>query len=155
MPKNSHEYTAPNVQDPSGIEQATTCMTAPPKTNPSQPYLLVSTSIAPKLGARAEGRINYQVLADTERQHLYISITCNESGGYFSCELVSFHKIQACLDKCEKDKPFPSKTFADAFVGRSSNNPGFLVAVLRFVDLLAAAPGAESKHIVSGDWATW
>lgn len=118
-------------------------------------FWLLKDGTAPKLGARAEGGVRYQVLADHDRQHLYIAITGNESGGYFSRERVPFNKIEACLDALEADKPFPSKTFKEAFIGRSSNNAGFLVAAMRKEGLLAAAPDSETQHVRHGDMATW
>src|SRR5471030_2824043 len=104
-------------------------------------FWLLKDGTAPKLGARAEGGIRYQVLADHDRQHLYIAITGNESGGYFSRERVPFDKIEACLDALDADKPFPSKTFKEAFIGRSSNNAGFLVAAMRKEGLLCSFAG--------------
>jgi hypothetical protein len=52
-------------------------------------------------------------------------------------------------------KPFPSKALRDAFEGRSSNNAGFMVAVLRAEGLLGPAPDAETQHVITGDWAAW
>lgn len=120
-----------------------------------QSFWLLKERTAPKLGARAEGGISYHVLADTDRQHLFIAITGNQSGGYFSREQVPFDKIEACLDTFQSAKPFPSKAFKEAFSGRSSNNAGFLVAVLRSEGLLAAAPEAETQHVRCGDWSAW
>ena len=121
----------------------------------TQSFWRLRDEMAPKLGARAEGSINYNVLADNERQLLFIAITGNKGGGYFSKEHVDISKIEACLDTSTSAKPFPSKTFKEAFVGRSSNNAGFLVAVLRHEKLLAAASEIESQHVRSGDWAAW
>lgn len=125
------------------------------KTGMQQAFLLLKTDTAKKIGKQSEGGISYQILGDTERQHLSIAITGNDSGGYFSREIVPFHQVEACLAKHKQDKPFPSKLFKDAFIGRSSNNAGFLAAILRAEGLLVAAPEAETQHIVSGDWATW
>lgn len=118
-------------------------------------FWLLKDGKAPKLGARAEGGIRYQVLADTDRQHLYIAITGNESGGYCSRERVSVDKIEACLDTLQPGKPFPSKTFKETFIGRSSNNAGFLATIMRKEGLLAAAPDSETLHVRHGDMATW
>ncbi|MFM9435996.1 hypothetical protein ACFDR9_003072 [Janthinobacterium sp. CG_23.3] len=150
MPKTNPTDTSPTITEPPTPANATTPDAAVP-----QSFWLLKEGTAPKLGARAEGSINYNVLADNERQLLFIAITGNKGGGYFSKEHVDITKIEACLDTATSAKPFPSKTFKDAFVGRSSNNAGFLVAVLRHESLLAAAPEAETQHIQSGDWAAW
>lgn len=120
-----------------------------------QSFMQLKTGTAKKLGKQAEGGINYRILGDTERKSIFVSITENEGGGYFSQEIVPFYKVEACITKREQEKPFPSKTFKEAFTGRSSNNAGFLAAILRTEGLLAAAPGTESQHVLSGDWAAW
>lgn len=105
-------------------------------------YWRLKLATANKLGKRAEGSIHYQILADIDRHDLFISITANDSGGYFSSEVVPLAKVQACLDKYEASTPFPSKALNDAFVGLSSNNAGFLSAILRSEGVLNAAPDA-------------
>lgn len=150
MTKTNPTDTSPTIPESSTPADATTPDVAIP-----QSFWLLKDGTAPKLGARAEGSINYNVLADNERKQLFIAITGNKGGGYFSREYVDISEIEACLDASTSAKPFPSKTFKDAFVGRSSNNAGFLVAVLRHEGLLAAAPEAETQHIRSGDWTAW
>ena len=122
---------------------------------PDRSHWLLKSAKANKLGKYSEGGIAYQVHADTDRVHLFITITGNDGGGYYSRERVPFQKVEACLGKCEAGKPFPSKALKDAFVGRSSNNAGFMVAVLRAEGLLCAAPSAETQHALVGDWDAW
>ena len=149
--------TKTNSTDTSPADTESTAPTdAPtPHATITPQFWLLKEGTAPKLGARAEGGIRFHVLADAERQHLFVAITGNPSGGYFSRERVPFEKIEACLDAIPSGKPCPSKAFKETFVGRSSNNAGFLVAVLRSEGLLAAAPDAESQHVRHGDTATW
>jgi hypothetical protein len=118
-------------------------------------HWLLKSAKAIKLGKYSDGSIAYQVQADTDRVELFITITGNDGGGYYSRERVPLQKVEACLGKCEAGKPFPSKALKDAFVGRSSNNAGFMVAVLRAEGLLCAAPSAETQHALAGDWDAW
>jgi hypothetical protein len=118
-------------------------------------YWRLKQATANKLGKRAEGSIHYQIVTDINRLDLLISITGNDSGGYFSRELVPLPKVESCLAKCEAGKAFPSKSLKDAFVGLSSNNAGFLAAILRSEGLLGAALDAESKHITTGNVEAW
>ena len=118
-------------------------------------HWLLKAAKANKLGKYSEGSIAYQVHADIDRADLFINITGNNGGGYYSRERVSIQKIEACLGKYETGKPFPSKVLKDAFVGRSSNNAGFMVAVLRAEGLLCVAPDVETQHALAGDWAAW
>lgn len=150
MNKTNPTDTAPTNSESTAPVDATT-----PDATTTPSFWLLKEGKAPKLGARAEGGIRYHILADAERQHLFVAITANESGGYFSRERVPFDKIEACLAAIPSGKACPSKAFKDAFVGRSSNNAGFLVAVLRNEGLLAAAPDAETQQVRHGDTATW
>jgi len=119
------------------------------------PYWLLKDSHCKKLGKRSEGRVKYQLLAGDDRATLYIRVTANESGGYFSKELVPFSEIEQCLEKCAKASSIPSKAFRDAFVGRSTNNAGFLAAILREEGLLEAAQEEEFQHVLAADITAW
>lgn len=116
---------------------------------------LLKSAKAMKLGKHAEGGIHYQILTDNQRHDLSLKIVGNEGGGYFSKEVVAFGNVEACLAAHPQDQPFPSKLLQTAFAGRSSNNAGFLVAILRAEGLLALAPDTEGRHVISGDWAAW
>ena len=119
------------------------------------PFWLLDAGTAKKLGLHSSGSLNYQVLADHERKNLFIALTRNDGGGFFSKERVNMLSIDACLDAYKAGAPFPSKALKDAYKSRSSNNAGFLTATLRALGLTAAAPNADSKHIVAGDWDAW
>lgn len=110
---------------------------------------------AKKLGLRSTGNLSYQVLADHDRENLFIALTQNDGGGYFSKERVNMLSIEACLAAHKSGAPFLSKALKGAYKSRSSNNAGFLSATLRVLGLTTAAPDADSKHIVAGDWAAW
>jgi hypothetical protein len=119
-------------------------------------YILLKTATADKLRKKSAGGIAYHVLADTDHKNLYITITGNDGGGYFSREIVPFSQVEKCLTDCaDADKAFPSKLFKTAFVGRSSNNAGFLSAILRSEGLLAQAPNTETQHVRAGNWTEW
>jgi len=125
------------------------------RTTPTVPYWLLKDSHCKKLGKRSEGGMKYQLLAGDDKATLYIRVTANESGGYFSKELVPFTGIEQCLEKCAEASSFPSKTFRDAFVGRSTNNAGFLAAILREEGLLEAAQEEEFQHVLAADIVAW
>lgn len=120
-----------------------------------RPCWLLKSAKANKLGKHAEGGIHYQILTDSQRQDASFKIVGNEGGGYFSKEVVAFGGVEACLAEHPQDQPFPSKLLQTAFTGRSSNNAGFLAAILRAEGLLALAPDTEGRHVISGDWADW
>jgi hypothetical protein len=132
-----------------------------PSTNTDTPaialakFWLLDEGPARKLGLRSTGSLNYQVLADHDRKNLFIALTKNDGGGYYSKERVNWLSIEACLGAHKLGQPFPAKALKNAYKSKSSNNAGFLTATLRALGLAAGAPEAESKHIVAGDWDVW
>jgi hypothetical protein len=119
------------------------------------PFWLLNAGSAKKLGQHSAGILNYHVLADNDRHGLLLAVTRNEGGGYYSRERVPFRTIVKCLDKYKSGVPFVSKVLKDVFVSKSANNAGFMAAVLRALGLLAAAPEAQTQHVVTGDWLAW
>ncbi len=116
-------------------------------------YLAIKTESAQKLG-RNGGGITYKVLTDPERQHLFLTIIANDGGGYYSREIVAFDAVEGCLP-ADQTQPLAAKAFASAFVGKSSNNPGFMAAMLRAEGLLAGVEGKPHLHQVVGEWEAW
>lgn len=125
---------------------------APPASDPQ--YVTLKNAIALKLGKHADGTISYKVACDMGRTTLFLAITDNSSGGYFSREYVPVARIEELLAKIEQSD-FPSKALKAAFTGRSSNNAGFLAAILHAEGLLVRATDSETKHVCTGDWAKW
>ena len=117
-------------------------------------FWLLKEASARKIGKRSEGAISYQLLADADRQRLFVAITGNSSSGYFSREKVPFQRIRECLSSFP-DKVFPSKALRDAMVGRSSNNPCFMAGILADLGLIAGDTAVESHHKAIGDWTAW
>jgi hypothetical protein len=149
-----------SAKKPSAIVE-TSADAETPSTNTDTPAIalakfgLLDEGTAKKLGLRSTGSLDYQVLADHDRKNLFIALTKNDGGGYYSKERVNMLAIEACLVAHRMGEPFPSKTLKNAYKSKSSNNAGFMTATLRALGLTAAAPEAESKHIVAGDWAAW
>ncbi|MGZ8190747.1 MAG: hypothetical protein ACXWTS_05900, partial [Methylococcaceae bacterium] len=102
----------------------------------TQTYLSLKTGKASKTGQRSHGQIHYRILTDSTHQQLYITITRNDGGGYYSKEIVPFEHVEQCLEGFSVHKPLSSKIFQTAFIGQSSNNAGFLAAILRAENLL-------------------
>ena len=116
-------------------------------------YLKLKSAEAQKLG-RNGGAISYPILTDTDRQRLYVSITANDGGGYFSNEIARFDGIEACMP-ADHTQPFPAKALIPAFVSRSANQPSFCAALLRAEGVTTAAEGKPHLHQIVGDWSDW
>lgn len=149
FPKNPSanvQATAPDAIIPATSEIAEVALT---------PFWLLNAGTAKKLGQRSAGILNYHILADNDRRGLLIAVTRNEGGGYFSRERIRFQTVVTCLEQYKAGMPFVSKVLKDVFVSKSANNAGFMAAVLHALGLLAAAPEAQTQHVVSGDWLAW
>lgn len=121
-------------------------------------YLCLKQAQAAKTGERSTGRITYAVLCDADRQSLYLTLTGNESGGWFSNEIVPLTRIEEVLDALpDREQALSSKCLRPAFISQSVNNWGFLGAVLRAEQLLMPAPDAPHQHVLAeaDDWDTW
>lgn len=116
-------------------------------------YLCLKTDTAQKLG-RNGGGITYKVLSDVEHHQLFITLVGNDGGGYYSREIVAFDVVEACLPD-DQTQSLAAKAFAPSFVGKSSNNPGFMAAILRSEGLLGGVDGKPNLHQITGDWAAW
>lgn len=152
MPKHYPVNKAPANPESAEPDNALPGASLDPAPAPS--FWILKDTTAKKLGKRSEGTISYRLLADADRQHLFIAITGNENGGYFSRERVPFEKVRECL-KSFPDKLSSSKSLKDSFYGRSSNNPGFLAAALSDCGLIAGDTTIESRHKAIGDWTAW
>lgn len=125
-----------------------------PKTCPDltpKPYRLLKTDLAAKLSSRSTGGITYLLLASQNDLALFLAVTANEGGGLWSKEAVCLDTIETVLAPYA-DQPFPTKALRGAVVGRSSNNPPFLCAVLKDLGLIAPAPEKAHQHVKTGDW---
>jgi len=152
MPKHYPANKAPASPEPAEPDNAVPGTRLDPAAAPS--FWLLKDASARKIGKRSEGTITYRLLADADRQCLFIALTSNQNGGYFSRERVPFQKIRECLNRFP-GKPFPSKALRGAFFGRSSNNPPFMVAALADLELIAGDTTIESQHKAIGDWTAW
>jgi hypothetical protein len=154
MNKSTFARKLPEIVKPSG-DPAMPATTSDIPTITLAQFWLLEAGTAKKLGLRSMGSLSYQVLADHDRKNLFIALTQNDGGGYFSKERVNMLSIEACLASHKAGLPFQSKALKAAYKSKSSNNAGFMTATLCELGLTAAAPNADSKHIVAGDWDAW
>lgn len=134
------------------MKNETATNVAPEASGPQ--YITLKGATAAKLGKDADGTISYKVGCDVGRTALFLAITDNSSGGYFSREYVSVARIEELLGKVDQSG-FPTKGLKAAFNGKSSNNACFLAAILHAEGLLSRAADSETKHICIGDWSKW
>lgn len=118
-------------------------------------FYLLREDHAPKLGQRSTGKITFQVLTDANRQALFVRVARNDGGGYVSDEAVPFNAIVRCINERDAERPIKADLFRAAFVGRSSNNWGFMTAILVHEGLLQRDKTTPHHLVDAGGWAAW
>jgi hypothetical protein len=119
-------------------------------------YLCIRTGTARKAGLHSTGTLSYAILRDADSTEAYFLVTGNSSAGYYSRVAVPFTGIEGALAHLAEDQAFPAKTLKPAFPsGKSANDSGFLLALLRHEGLLTPAPEGAHLSVRSGDWAAW
>lgn len=118
-------------------------------------YFLIREGFAPKMGQRSTGQIGYQVLTNEDRTEVFLRIAKNQGSGYASDEAVAIHALVSCISNREADEPLRSGIFKPAFSGRSSNNSGFIAAIM-LAELLIRRD-ADRPHILHdcSKWNVW
>ena len=93
--------------------------------NSAPPIRILKVGSCPSLSGKST--LTYHIGCDPQSEVL-IRVHANSGGGYWSQEWVAFEAIQKTLPK---DKPITSFTLRSLFKGKSTNSPGFLLAVLK------------------------
>lgn len=88
--------------------------------------------------------LTYQIGCD-EDNAIYIRISGNTGGGFFSNEWVSLdHALQALTEGPEKE--LTAISLYPLFRGKSVNTPSFLMAVLKHLKLVQTIKGKKRHH---------
>ena len=124
---------------------------------PSTPVAAASTAamriikIATCPTCTGKAKLTYHLGCKVDKQ-LYIRISTNSGGGFFSAEWVAYTSIKTALASHPADKPVTSTAFIPLFQGKSTNTPGFLLAALVNEGLLKLAGDKQrGYHILSSD----
>lgn len=115
-------------------------------------YHCLKTANAQKLG-RDGGEVGYKILADAKRERLFLTITANSGGGYFSTEITPWDAIVSSLP-ADPSTNFPSKVLAGACQSRTANQPSFINAVL-VAEKLVKPIEQTHRYQVCGNLAEW
>ena len=92
------------------------------------------------------GTLTYELGTDKNEHH--IRIAANAGGGRFSDEWVSVKKIEDLLKNAGPS--FSSTLFREVFVSKSTNNAGFLAAILKAEGLIGPAKDNPKKLAKTG-----
>ncbi|MGL5679562.1 MAG: hypothetical protein ACRDC2_08145 [Plesiomonas shigelloides] len=115
--------------------------------------ILIQAGQAEKISPNASGVITWQLAMLEDDNQLYLRLISNGSGGLFSKDWVSLNEIKRVLENQSKDG-FTSSVFKALFKGASTNNAGFLAAVLRCPDICLIEQHHEKlfTHVLYPDW---
>ena len=136
-------------------QQASTTTEASDK--PVQPAkIILASGVATLLSPGSTTTVGYEVGHEPEQTELLIRLTGSSGGGLCSKEWFGLAQVIDLLNEQQPDKPFTSGLFKIIwnFKG-SSNNAGFLAAVLRHLDLTKAAPEVRFGHLITGKHTEW
>lgn len=114
--------------------------------------ILLDEGKALKLSPKTQSHVFYQLGEDDEGKR-HIRMSGNEGGGLHTKIWIELDAIFSLLEK-QSDKPFKSTVFKPVFKSGSSNNCGFLAAILRSKELGLMVQSEQSifVHKVSKDY---
>lgn len=103
---------------------------------PDAKIRIILRDTCPKLSKRGLGELTYELGVDNKEER-FIRIADNPQGGSFSPEWINLHAVEDLLEnRGEDNQTFKASFFAKAFIGRSSNNPGCLAAILKSEEVI-------------------
>ena len=109
----------------------------------NQEILILKTSETTSLSGKST--LTYQI--GLKGDEICISLTGNSGAGIFNKDWFDIEKIYSLL--ASEKKSITSGSLHGLFEGRSSNTPGFLLAVLLKMELLKISPGNKHYDLVS------
>ena len=92
-----------------------------------------------------KSKITYHI-GCTPDSKIYIRISTNTGGGFFSQEWVSWNDILDALKKCPSGTPISSIFLYKLYKGKSVNTPSFLLAALKHLKLVQPIKDKKRCH---------
>ncbi len=113
------------------------------KDNTENPIQVLKETTCPTSSGKSI--LGYQVGTD-DSGAIYLKVSSNDGGGFFSDEWIAFTDIQAAIEAWPVDQGITSMALRKLFRGKSANTPGFLVAMLCAEGLLEPMPKRQRVH---------
>ncbi|GAB6145002.1 hypothetical protein [Desulfocicer niacini] len=98
----------------------------------------------PKLSTRGAGKLEYDIGIDDGSDEPCLRISGNESTGAYSTKWVTVKEIRNILDNAPK-KTFKAIILKELYMGRSTNNHGYLTAILKAEGVVAVMAGKQTE----------
>jgi len=112
---------------------------------PSKPEVrILKTGTCPTLSGKST--LTYHVGSDADSA-IQIRVHANSGGGYFNQEWIP---LSAILETLKKQPRVTAFALRPLYAGKSTNSPGFLLAVI-VAEGLAQSAGEKERHYVAAD----
>lgn len=110
----------------------------------TQPVIrILKTASCPSLSGKSS--LTYQVGCNPESD-IYLRIHANKGGGFFSNEWVALGAIR---DVLEHNASLTCFSFVAVFKGKSTNTPGFMLAVLKQEGMVIPSTDVQRRYVMS------
>ncbi len=109
----------------------------------SENIRVLKTDTCPTISNK--GKLTYQ-LGCSPKEELFIRVTDNTGGGFFSNEWIAWNDIQVTLKKRPKHTPLTSVFLIPLFSGKSSNTSAFVLAAMRDLNLVQPMKDKKRCH---------
>ena len=106
----------------------------------------------PKLTMRGVSELEYEIGVNEITDEAYLRIAGNASSGAFSMEWIAFSGIRILLENA-KEESFRAVVLRDLYSKRSSNNHGYLGAILKAEGVFISLP-KQPAVMQMGGWET-
>ena len=116
--------------------------------NPETNLKTLSTHACPSLSGK--GELRYKICTDDT--DIFLQLISNTNSGFFNAEPVKMNDIMTALAKISYKSPITSIHISPIFRGSSSNSAGFMLAVLRDLDLVVPVEGKVRSHKLNPDY---
>ncbi|MGY0150551.1 hypothetical protein [Edwardsiella tarda] len=122
------------------------------ETTATESYTVFFKGEAEKISPHSKGMLTFELGREDKTGSLALRLTANGEGGLFSREWIKLDAIHSILE--QQQDGFPSRVFRSLFSQGSTNNAGFLAAVLRSPDicLIEADSSRLFMHRCYTDW---
>ena len=112
---------------------------------------VLKSETCPSLSGKST--LTYHVGASPESV-IFIRVFANSGGGFFNRDWIEFKTLQKVLEKRTGANPVTSSAFGELFPGKSVNTTGFLLAVLKHIELVKPLPDKPRcyEFVDPGKW---
>ena len=122
-----------------------------PQNNEEPTIRILYHGSCPKLSARGAGNLEYDIGINDKTDEASVRISGNESSGAYSSNWVLLKEIRNVLDNAPK-KTFKAIILKELYMGKSTNNHGYLTAILKAEGVVAVMTGKQTElHLKSWD----